>query len=63
MDSMGFYLDTRSVQVVSVAGVPSGGRGVGFRALPEPATWAMLLLGFFGVGAAVRGRRREPLAA
>jgi len=28
------------------------------QAVPEPATWAMLLLGFFGLGAAIRGRRR-----
>ena len=29
--------------------------------VPEPATWAMLILGFFGVGAAMRRReRRKP---
>jgi hypothetical protein len=27
--------------------------------VPEPATWAMMLLGFLGVGAAVRRRRRS----
>jgi hypothetical protein len=31
----------------------------GVTAVPEPATWAMLILGFFGIGAALR-RRREP---
>lgn len=32
--------------------------------IPEPATWAMMLLGFFGLGAALRGvRRRQALAA
>lgn len=30
--------------------VPAGG-------VPEPATWAMMLIGFFGAGAAIRGRR------
>jgi len=25
--------------------------------VPEPATWAMMLMGFFGLGAAIRGRR------
>ena len=30
--------------------------------VPEPATWAMMLLGFFGVGAALRLRRARPTA-
>lgn len=30
--------------------------------VPEPATWAMLILGFAGVGAGVRRRRRESFA-
>jgi hypothetical protein len=32
-------------------------------AVPEPATWAMLLIGFGGLGAAIRSRRRALLAA
>ncbi len=32
-------------------------------AVPEPATWAMMLLGFFGLGTMVRGARRRNLAA
>lgn len=32
-------------------------------AVPEPATWAMMILGFGGVGALLRHRRRSPLAA
>lgn len=31
-------------------------------AVPEPATWAMMLVGFAGVGAAMRRRRRPALA-
>ena len=31
----------------------------GAGAVPEPATWAMLILGFFGVGAAIRSARRQ----
>ena len=27
--------------------------------LPEPATWAMMLIGFGGIGMAMRGRRRK----
>lgn len=32
-------------------------------AIPEPSTWAMMILGFGGVGATLRARRRAPLAA
>lgn len=32
-------------------------------AVPEPATWAMMLTGFGGLGAVMRKRRREGLAA
>ncbi len=31
-------------------------------AVPEPATWALMILGFGGVGAALRGRRRTAAA-
>jgi hypothetical protein len=31
--------------------------------VPEPATWALMILGFGGIGAAVRARRKAPLAA
>ena len=33
---------------------------VSVSAVPEPAIWAMMLLGFFGLGAMVRVARREP---
>ena len=29
-------------------------------AVPEPATWALMLLGFAGIGVALRSRRRTP---
>ncbi len=32
-------------------------------AVPEPATWALMLTGFAGLGAAMRARRRAPIAA
>ena len=34
-----------------------GGPEMSPAAIPEPSTWAMLLLGFFGVGAALRARK------
>lgn len=36
---------------------------VSLTAVPEPATWAMLLLGFFGIGFMARGSRRKDAAA
>jgi hypothetical protein len=46
-------------------GPPPGGPGIipppplgGVSTVPEPATWAMLILGFFGAGAALRRARR-----
>jgi hypothetical protein len=43
---------------------PSGpGPGTGITAVPEPATWAMLILGFFAVGAAMRRHRRMQFGA
>ena len=32
-------------------------------AVPEPATWAMMIGGLAGVGATIRGRRRGAVAA
>ena len=32
---------------------------VGLSAVPEPSTWAMLLIGFFGIGGTLRRTRRE----
>jgi hypothetical protein len=44
-----------------IAGRGSGDRPnsafIGVAAVPEPATWAMLILGFFGLGAVLRRRR------
>jgi hypothetical protein len=48
---------------IDLSGVNSNGR-VSLNlatsgAVPEPATWAMLILGFVGVGAAIRSARRR----
>lgn len=32
---------------------------IGSPAVPEPSTWAMLILGFFGIGGMVRSQRRR----
>ena len=37
---------------LNFAGIPVGGN------VPEPATWALMMLGFGGIGAATRARRR-----
>jgi hypothetical protein len=31
--------------------------------VPEPSTWAMMIVGFAGLGLAIRSRRRKALAA
>jgi hypothetical protein len=36
--------------------------GVSLTAVPEPATWAIMLVGFGGMGAAIRSRRKQALA-
>jgi hypothetical protein len=47
--------------------IPMGGttrylaEGLAITAVPEPSTWAMMILGFFGIGF-VAYRRRSPLA-
>ena len=45
--------------------VPTAGviNGLGVAAVPEPATWAMMMLGLFGAGAVLRRRRQETAKA
>jgi len=45
-----FVSESGDVQITQIA------------AVPEPATWAIMLVGFGGLGAAMRGRRRAPPA-
>lgn len=55
-----------SYQLTFSGDSPSGGAETGsltFRlALPEPGTWALMLLGFAGIGVAMRRRRTPALA-
>jgi hypothetical protein len=41
----------------------NGGIDIATAAVPEPATWGMMLLGFLGLGAAFRRKLAAPLAA
>lgn len=43
--------------VANDGGSLAGALGVSIAPVPEPATWAMMLLGFFGLGATLRSRR------
>ncbi|HEX4181303.1 MAG TPA: PEPxxWA-CTERM sorting domain-containing protein [Caulobacteraceae bacterium] len=36
---------------------------IGAAGVPEPTTWAMMLVGFGGLGGMLRGNRRKPVAA
>jgi hypothetical protein len=46
----------------SGGGTVSGNSSFYLATVPEPATWAMMLLGFGGIGFAMRRRRRPALA-
>jgi hypothetical protein len=48
----------------SVTWLDGGTTGLSYSAVPEPSTWAMMLLGFAGLGfAGYRGAKRTPLSA
>ena len=49
-------LGARVVELDAIGGMVSGG-------VPEPATWAMMIMGFGAIGGALRGRRRVRVAA
>ena len=53
-----FYADP-STQVI----LPTGNQIIGTSAVPEPSTWAMLLIGFAGLGIAAYRRSRKDRTA
>jgi hypothetical protein len=59
----GSYLDAGFTDLVEIPGVRVGSGLVTISALgvPEPATWGLMLVGFGGLGAALRRRARTPL--
>lgn len=66
------YTGTTTSNVLSflASGTPNGAPPVALldnvsliAAVPEPATWAMMLVGFGMIGAAVRRRQRQPVMA
>jgi hypothetical protein len=64
-DTYGFYIFSTDSQVgradISVSPVTRSSAEIQAAAVPEPATWAMMLTGFVGLGLALR-RRRVALA-
>jgi len=57
----GTWYTFRYTANMSTAGSISGNAAF-YPAVPEPATWGMMLLGFAGMGLAIRRRRRPALA-
>ena len=55
----GFFPGGGAPTFVPPPGSPPPGGGGGVSAVPEPATWAMMIIGFFSVGAMVRRRARK----
>jgi hypothetical protein len=49
--------------VLDTTGAQGDWDNVRLSAVPEPASWALMLTGFFGLGGALRARRRTTLAA
>jgi hypothetical protein len=60
--SPGYELDSIGADRDSIA-VALYGEGGGGGGVPEPATWALMLVGFGGIGAALRRRERTASAA
>ncbi len=58
-----FYIDDLSIGQSTVGAQTAVTGGIlSFTPVPEPATWALMLIGFAGVGAAMRRSRKPALA-
>lgn len=62
---LGNLFNAEAIYTITSSGVGNlnGGVDISVAAVPEPATWGMMLLGFLGLGAAFRKRLVTPLAA
>ena len=59
-DALKAVADTQSNVLLAYVGGAKNGADLQIAAVPEASTWAMMILGFFGVGGlALRKRRRE----
>lgn len=58
----GINLTTGSASLIGGLGA-QGITGITIAAVPEPGTWAMMLLGFGGIGVALRRRRKPAMIA
>jgi|GEM_PF-1948981 len=47
---------------VAAATFTGGGGGITTGGVPEPASWALMILGFFGMGSLLRHRRQDAVA-
>jgi len=52
-----------AIALSSVALISNAGVRTVVEAVPEPATWLMLLLGFGALGTVIRTKRRQPALA
>jgi hypothetical protein len=57
-----YYRFTYTLNSPSGGATLSGNASFYQAAVPEPATWALMLIGFGGIGMAMRRRRRPVLA-
>lgn len=57
----GSIQDVRQIRVGGVASLDEGGGGAGV--VPEPGTWALMILGFGGAGSMLRAQRRRRATA
>jgi hypothetical protein len=61
--SVTFGSNTNAFEIADLGTLPREGTDGSNSGIPEPTTWALMALGLFGVGAAMRTSRRQAAAA